>query len=172
MSDELNTKGLDQLIKALKGEMPRARVGILGAKSTRSNVPVAGGKSLNVGVNPRPTKINFTTNAAVGAIHEFGGKNMPVRSFLRMPIADQLQKRMEASGAFDEDVLKMVVKEGTVLPWLKKIAVLAEAIVIESFATGGFGKWPAWRTPNYKNAGNQLLVDSGQLRDSITSEVK
>ncbi len=171
MSDEkFDTTGLDKIIKALKDSLPRARVGILGASAIRGNQAAKPGKSLNA-ANARPKKIDFTTNAAIGAIHEFGGKNMPQRSFLRVPIAEHLQKKMENAGAFSKEELKEVVKSGSVLPWVKKIAVLAEGIVAEAFATGGYGKWPA-HAPGYTNAGNRLLVDTGQLRDSITSEVK
>lgn len=153
MSDDgLNTKNLDNLMKALKENLSRARVGILGAKTTR--------------------KEPGETNAGIGALHEFGTSKLPVRSFLRVPIADNLQKKMEASGAFDKDVLKEVVQQATMIPWLKKIAVLAEGIVAEAFQTGGFGKWTAWRTPGYKNYNNRILDDTGQLKDSITSDVK
>lgn len=158
MSDEtveMKTKGLDQIIKALKDRLPTARVGVLGAKTNRKT----DGKAM-------------ATNAGIGAVHEFGSSKMPQRSFLRVPIAEHLQKKMESSGAFDEDVLKEVVASGTIIPWIKKIAVLGEAIVAEGFATGGFGKWPAWKTPGYKNDDNRLLVDTRQLRDSISSDVK
>jgi phage gpG-like protein len=83
-----------------------------------------------------------------------------------------LQKKMEASGAFGKAELNEVLKEGSVTPWLMRIAHLAEQIVSEAFQTGGFGKWPAWRTPGYTNDHNRLLEDTGQLRDAITSEVK
>lgn len=156
MSDDdtvyLNTKGLDGLVKAMKENLSRARVGVLGAKTLR--------------------KSPGDTNAGIGAIHEFGSSKMPQRSFLRVPISDNLQKRMESSGALDKDVLKDVIKQGTFIPWLKKMAVLAEQIVAEAFETQGFGKWPAWRTPGYKNEHNRILDDTGQLKDSITSEVK
>lgn len=155
MSDGLNTKNLDQLIKALKDSLPRARVGVLANKTTRGAMIT-----------------NGQTNASIGANHEFGTDKIPQRSFLRVPIAEHLQSKMEDAGAFDKDAIKEVIKQGSTLPWVKKIAVLAEAIVAEAFATKGFGKWPAWKTPNYKNGGNTLLVDTGQLRDSITSEVK
>lgn len=153
---QLQTRGLDQLIKAIKDTLPRARVGVLGSKAIR-------GKSSGVNAN---------TNATIGAFHEFGTSTMPVRSFLRVPISDNLQKEMEASGAFDEEVLSEVVKEGTMIPWVKKMAILAEGIVAKAFATGGFGKWPAWKTPGYTNDDGRILVDTRQLRDSITSEVR
>ena len=158
MSDEtvtLNVKGLDQLLKALKTSPPTARIGILGGTPRKAN---------SSSHNP--------TNAEVGAAHEFGTASIPMRSFLRVPISEKLQKRMEDSGALDKEVLTSVVKNGTLLPWLKKVAVLAEGIVVDAFDTGGFGKWPGWKTPGYQNNSGQLLVDTTQLRDSITSEVK
>lgn len=157
MSDDetvtIEIKGLQQLLKALKKKLPIARVGILADKNSR-----AGGST--------------ATNAAIGAAHEFGTDKMPQRSFLRVPIAEHLAKKMEDSGALDESTLKEVIKSGSAVTWVKKIAVIAEGIVAEAFATGGFGKWPGWKNPNYKNKDNRLLVDTGQLRDSITSEVK
>jgi phage gpG-like protein len=151
---KLDTKGLDALIKALKDALPRARVGVLGSKSIRA-------KS-TAGPN----------NATVGAFHEFGQGHMPQRSFLRVPIAEHLQSKMEGSGAFDKDVLAEVVKQGTVVPWVKKIATLAVSIVHEAFDTQGFGKWPGWKNPTYTNDHGRVLEDTGQLRDSITSDVK
>jgi phage gpG-like protein len=159
MSDDdftLNIKGLDQLVKALKVKAPVARVGILGDKTVRSSEENQGS----------------LTNAEVGAAHEFGTSTVPKRSFLRDPIKEHLDTEMERSGAFDKQVLVDVLKQGSVVPWVKKIASLAEGIVLEAFSTGGFGKWTAWKTPNYTNNTGQLLVDTKQLRDSITSEVK
>jgi hypothetical protein len=80
MSDTLNVKGLDQLLKALKSKPPLARVGILGDKSVRA------------------TEGTFQTNAEIGAAHEFGTTTIPARSFLRVPISQNLQKEMEQSG--------------------------------------------------------------------------
>ena len=151
----LNIRGLDQLVKALKVKAPVARVGILGDKSVRESDENAG-----------------LTNAEVGAAHEFGTTTIPKRSFLLDPIQEHLNSEMEKSGAFDSDVLAQVLKQGTVIPWVKKIASLAEGIVLEAFATGGFGKWRGWKTPGYTNNTGQILVDTKQLRDSISSEVK
>lgn len=159
MSDDtvtLNVAGLDKLIKALKKQPPSARVGILGDK------------------NSRTAKGKHSSNAEVGAVHEFGApaRGIPSRSFLRIPLTDNLQKYMEKENALDKDVLADVVRQGSVVPWLQKIAVLAEKIVADAFSSGGFGKWPAWKTPGYTNNTGQILVDTQQLRNSITSEVK
>lgn len=150
----LVTKGLDALITALKVEPPRARVGILGDKTLRKNA----------------TKGAAATNATIGAAHEFGTSKLPQRSFLRVPITDNLAKKMESSGALDKDVLAEVIREKSLLSWVKKVAVLAEGIVLEAFDTGGFGKWkPSDMT---KKKLQQTLVETQQLRNSITSEVK
>jgi hypothetical protein len=148
----MNVKGLDQILKALRARAPQARVGILGS------------------TNPRTGKQN--SNATIGAAHEFGTTQIPQRSFLRVPISENLEKRLESSGALDKETIKEVIKSGTVIPWMQKITVLAEQIVLDAFSSGGFGKWPAWKNPKYKNNTGQLLLDTTQLRNSITSEVK
>lgn len=149
----LDTKNMDAIIKSLKGELPRARVGILSNKANRTTV----------GPN----------NPTIGAAHEFGtSTGIPQRSFLRVPISEHLQKSMEKSGAFTKEALKEVVRQKSVIPWVKTVAALAEDIVTEAFASGGFGKWPAWKNPNYENNTGQLLKNTQQLSRSISSEVK
>lgn len=147
----INTRGLDQILKALKMKPPVARVGILGSS------PREGGKS---------------TNAEIGAAHEFGTTKIPQRSFLRIPIADHLDKEMQNSGYLDKETLKEVIKTASVIPWLKGIAKIAEKIVQGAFDTGGYGKWEKWKNSGYQNNTGMLLVDTQQLRESITSEVK
>lgn len=176
MSDktvELNVKGLEQLLKALKAKPPKARVGILGA-TPRANAPseithaqLTAKRTIKQGAKKQAT----TSNAEVGAAHEFGTEHLPQRSFLRVPIADRLTKEIESSGALDKDVLANVVKQGSVKPWLEKIVVLAEGIVAGAFASAGYGKWPSWKTGYSSKTGN-ILVDTQQLRNSITGEVK
>lgn len=153
MSDdaiEYNDKGLKSLLKALKGDLPTAKVGILGNKNGRRDEG---------------------SNATIGAKHEFGSAGVVQRSFLRVPITDNMQEYLDKSGAFDKDALARVIKEGSIIEWVKKIGVIAETIVSDGFASGGFGKWAPWR-PGYQNNTGQILVDTAQLRDSITSEVK
>jgi hypothetical protein len=157
----LEIRGLELLTKALKAKPPRTRVGIIGAKAGPHYAVLEAG-------DEQPEHI--PTNAEVGAKHEFGTHDMPVRSFLRMPITDRLEKEMEASGALDVATFQQVLKEKSILPWMKKIAVLAEGIVADAFDTGGFGKWPPSNMA-FKKV-KQTLVETTQLRNSITSEVK
>lgn len=146
---EFNTKGLDQLIKAMKAENVVARVGVLGFKNVRS-----GGGS----------------NASIGAAHEFGTAKLPQRSFLRMPLTTKLPTALEKSGAFNKDVLKKVVKSGSLAAWVEKIAILAVSIIQEAFDTGGFGQWKPSNMD--RKTVKQTLVETQQLRNSITYEVK
>jgi hypothetical protein len=144
-------KNLDNLLKALKDNMKRVRVGILGGKAART------------GGTPN--------NATIGAFHEYGTSKTPQRSFLRVPIAEHLQERLTKAGAFTKEELQEVAKTKSLLPWLKKIGIVAEKIVSDAFATKGFGKWKN-HAPGYENNTGQVLVDTQQLRNSITSEVK
>lgn len=149
----LKIDGLQKVLKAIKGNPPTARVGILGNGSARQG----GG----------------TNNATIGAAHEFGTSSLPIRSFLRVPISEHLQPELEKSGAFTEDALNAVVKQKSLKPWVDKMAVVAEGIVAQAFDSGGFGKWPALnaKTMERKKV-KQILVETQQLRNSITSEVK
>jgi phage gpG-like protein len=155
-SDEFNTKGLDALIKALK-HPPMCKIGVLGKNSRSSS---KGGVT--------------SSNATIGAVHEFGSvsNNIAQRSFLRKPITDKLEKYLEKSQAFDKDTLREVLKKSSFMPIMRKVAVTAEAVVQDAFATGGFGEWPKWKDGGYQNNTGQLLIDTRQLRDSITSEVE
>jgi phage gpG-like protein len=148
---ELNDARLKDLLKAFKNKLPTVRVGILGDKNSRKDG-------------------DGQTNAEIGAQHEFGTTELPQRSFLRMPLKDHLQGYLDKSGLFDQDLLTQVVKDHSLVPWLKKIGVLGERVVAEAFDTGGFGKWTASNMANKAN--HQTLVETHQLRDSITSEVK
>lgn len=157
-NDTIELKGLDQLVKALKIKVPSIQIGILG---NTSRTPTHGAK-------------NAPSNAVIAAVHEFGApsRNIPPRSFLRVPLSENLNKEMESSGMFDKDKMAEVIQAGDIMPWLKTLAIVAEGVVDDAFETSGNGQWPAWKNPSYTNGGGLLLVDSGQLRQAITSEVK
>lgn len=151
MSDDqttLDTRKLDQLIKSLSN-VPEGRVGILGGKNARKE---------------------GNSNATIGYKHEFGDEKLPIRSFLRMPITEQMQKYLDKSGAFTKESVQIVMQQQSLVPWIKKICVLAEGIIADAFASGGFGKWKP-SNMKYKKV-HQTLVESQQLSRSITSEVK
>lgn len=149
--------GLEKLAKAFK-TLPEGRIGILqdsphGQKGTGKKTPTVG---------------------EVGAAHEFGApaRGLPMRSFLRIPLTENLNKYVKKDGLINKADLEEVVKKGSAIPWLKKVMVSAENVVQDAFDSKGFGKWKPWKNPNYENNTGQILVDTQQLRDSITSEVQ
>ena len=152
MADEttLNDEPIAKLERIFKTAFPVAQVGILGAKDSREGLS--------------------NSNATVGACHEFGTEHIAQRSFLRMPLNEHLSEAITKSGLSSEDTLKDVLSSGDAVPWMKQIAVVAEGVVKEAFASGGFGKWQA-HAPGYTNNTGQLLVDTQQLRNSITHSV-
>lgn len=147
---EIKIKGLQQLLKAFSGDLPVLRIGILGGAGARGD-----------------GKVN---NAQLGAIHEFGGLKVPMRSFLRMPLTEKLQEYMDSSGAFTPEVVAEIVRSGSIRAWMEKTGAVAERVIADAFATGGFGKWKPSKMTRKKN--KQTLVETQQLRNSITSEVK
>ena len=147
----LDTKGVDDLLKAMS-DLPSIKVGVLGPKDRRN--------------------VTTDSNATIGLEHEYGLNGKPMRSFLRMPLIKALGPALEKSHAFTRDVLQKVLRDKSIVEWCKKIAIEAEGVIADAFDTGGFGEWPKWKNPNYTNNTGMILVDTQQLRNSITSEVK
>lgn len=146
---EFDDRAMRKLMNILGGKIPEFELGILG------NAPRADGEK---------------TNAEIGAKHEFGLDGMQVRSWLRMPLTEQFEKTMVKAQPFTPQSLKDVIQSNSLLPWVKKMTIVGEAVVQEAFATEGFGKWPK-HSAGYTNNTGQVLVDTQQLRKSVTSKV-
>lgn len=152
--DEINLQGLEQLTRALKVKNPpHIEIGI---------------------IEPTSRENGKADNASIGAAHEYGAPehNLPSRSWLRMPLTDHLQDEMETDGLLSEETTKKVISDGSVLPWLEKVKKSALAVVKKAFTSNGFGKWKEL-TPRYakRKKVNQILVETGQLRDSVDAKV-
>lgn len=116
------------------------------------------------------------TNAFLGAIHEYGSveRNIPARSFLRMPLESRFPLIIRANAKS----LVEYLAQGRFKEWLIKLGLKAENIVNEAFNTSGWGMWPALkqstvrRRKKGKKYNNPLpLLDTGQLSSSISSRV-
>lgn len=145
----LNLKGLEKIQKELKNKN-FVKVGILGSKNSRSG---------------------DNTNAGIGIVHEFGSasKNIPQRSFLLMPLTEKMPKEISKIG---KDVIDGLTKTN-IKEFFKKLGIKAEQVIQSAFDTGGFGKWQALSEKTIKEKGfDTRLVETTQLRKSITSEVK
>lgn len=147
----LNTKELDKLSRILEGKLPIAVVGILGEHNARAG---QGAK----------------TNAEIGAKHEFGLDGLPVRSFLRQPIAENMQKYLDKANLKQARIIELCLKTLSLLPLVAKLGIFGETIVSDAFASGGFGKWKPSNMAFKTNP--QTLVETHQLRDSITSDIR
>lgn len=134
----IDTKKLDQVIKSLK-QTGSVKVGILGD----------------------------SRNATIGACHEFGTSKMAQRSFLRMPLSEKLNGKLQLT----DSMIDKMRDANSVAPWLEEIGITAVGVVLEAFDTGGYGQWAAWKNKNYENNTGMILVDTTQLRDSVTYEV-
>lgn len=149
MDFHFDDKALQKIIDALKdADKHTAHVGILSRTNARND---AG-----------------ETNATIGARHEFG-LGVPLRSFLRMPIETELDKQIQVSGLFNKKSIAEVIATGTFEPLVKKIGIVGERTVLLAFDSGGFGRWLPSNMQDKKV--HLTLVESQQLRNSITSEV-
>lgn len=141
---------LNKLVTALTGKF-YVKVGIMGSKNAR--------------------KSGTVNNASLGAIHEFGtmsGK-IPPRSFLRMPLAHQQTQILKDAGI---GMLGLLLK-GDVLMVLKRLGIACENAVQLAFATRGFNMWRPNRVATaMRKKSDAPLIDTGQLRRSITSKVE
>lgn len=143
-------KGLDQLLKNVSTKLV-AKVGIFGGSREE-------GES--------------ATNADIGAIHEFGSfsKDLPRRSFLKDPIT---LKRKELLKKAKELITANIDKDGGDKKIFELLGIFGESIVQEAFESGGFGTWdPISKKTINKKGSSQILIDSSQLRKSITSKTE
>jgi hypothetical protein len=143
-----NNKGLKELLKILTTKQPMAQVGVLGDKDKR---------------------VDEGSNASIGRKHEFGDDGMPIRSFLRIPISENMQKYLQSAGLDGDVLIKTCLEMGSMEPLIAQLGVLGKRIVLDGFDTGGFGKWPASNMKRKKN--HQTLVETQQLRNSIQWDV-
>lgn len=107
---------------------------------------------------------------------------IPTRSFLRMPlmssegkkelrkvVEEQLKSEIKATDLSNETANKIL--DDTV----HLLAETAYLRVLQAFETGGFGKWAPiseFTAQRRYNAGNPPLTDTGDLRRSISYEIK
>ena len=108
------------------------------------------------------------TMAELGAIHEYGvpESGIPQRSFLRVPLqnnADKLLKTIDNDLKFSKTNTNQA---------LGKLGASGLSIVLEAFKTSGGGTWQKLKPSTRKGTNAKPLIDTGQLRQSITFEVR
>ena len=156
---------LDKFAKAVSKDY-RVKVGILGKKDFRREEGMS--------------------NATIGLVHEFGSykQKIPMRSFLRMPLAVKANQILQSMG---RSTLKLLAK-GDYRQIFVNLGLKCEEVIQEAFATSGWGSWVPnkmktiiAKTPKrlrikLARRGEVLvgkpLINTGQLRRSITSKVE
>lgn len=164
---------------AIRSEMRKkyiARVGVLGQKTNRA--PMEAGES-HESYKARVQKLKKSgavpesdskTNADIGLVHEMGSRSMhiPRRSFLEMPLT---LKMPEYAATFGAQLMK-AIDAGNIKPAFTLLGIKGEQVVQLAFASRGFGVWPANAPSTISRKGSsQPLIDTAQLRRSITSDV-
>jgi len=168
-SVKLNTDALEQVHSALLAKYV-TRVGILGGKTNRTKVVTSRNGMRRAGKSP-----DVLTNAEIGLIHEKGSASnkIPRRSFLEMPLvlksAGLLAVRNKLWAVYQGGPdTKARLREAYV-----NLGLIAERIIQRAFETRGFGRWAQNKkaTIRRKNGSDMPLIDTAQLRRSITSDV-
>lgn len=105
----------------------------------------------------------------IGAIHEFGTKRTPQRSFLRTPFAIEKDK----INNFIDTQYKKSLKGFDSNQLLGLIGTYCTNISKKAFSNNGYGKWQSLKTSTIKAKGSSKpLIDTGTLRNSITWAVR
>lgn len=143
-------------------------------EALRQQVKLLGPMRVKVGVLSRTDarKEGTINNATLGAIHEFGSieAGIPARSWLRMPLIQHLPEAIKVLGA--DHWRELVEKQGLVGA-LKELGFLGEMVVDDAFATGGFGQWARLKRATIRRKKSAaILIDHGELRQAVTSEVE
>lgn len=157
----LDTKKLKTLLGYLTNGLPKAKVGIIGDKAKVKRAADSG---------------EVLTNAQIGFIQEFGrlqGKpKIPARSFLVMPLKLYLDEFLQKRKGMTRQEFEKAVRSGKADKFIKKLGIVAEEVIQTAFETEGFGNWaPNSPATVAKKGSDKPLIDTGELRRSISSEV-
>ena len=155
------------------------QVGILGSKAAgrHESVEISSGK--NKGMHKEGKGSSALTNAEIGLMHEKGVMNdkgrLPRRSFLEMPLLRNAKVIFEKKKVF-ENALNKAIAAGTDCrkAWKKAytdLGIEAEKIVLEAFEQSGPGWAPNAPATVIRKQSDSPLIDTGQLRRSISSRV-
>jgi len=165
MTVNIDTTKLEVLEAAL-GRHFKTQVGILGDRNSRATISRASsGKSK---VTAHETLANLT-NAQIGYINEFGSYalHIPPRSFLRVPLMLYLKDKLNEAAS----KINKAIEQADVHRAYAVLGIAAEAVVQDAFKDSG----PGWDKLSPKTialkGSSAILIDSGQLRKSITSKV-
>ncbi len=111
------------------------------------------------------------TNADIGVVQMFGSitHNIPPRDFLLMPIQ---RNQKNIIRGMENSSVKEAIERKDYKAVFKLLGALAEGYVQKAFESSGYGQWaPNSPTTVARKGSSKPLIDTGQLRRSITSDV-
>ena len=162
---KINLEKLENIQSAFASGM-RTQVGILGQKAGGRKVTVYSATDSHKGKTA-----STMTNAEIGLVHEKGSlsRHIPRRSFLEWPLLlkgrDLLKVKTELWAAFEKSEISL--KKA-----YQDLGIRAQQIIQDAFETRGFGNWmPDSDRTILRKHSDQPLIDTGQLRRSVTSRV-
>lgn len=174
-SVRINTSAGDALLKELSKKYV-ARVGILGSKSARMATTEHTSKTGRTTHRASKTETSELTNAEIGLRNEKGvySEGIPRRSFIEMPLVNNLGKNNAVAENVKSAFKGIEGGASAALSWklaYKRLGIFAESIIQKAFELHG----PGWR-PNRPmtvalKGSDSPLIDTAQLRKSITSTV-
>ena len=184
----INFKALDEWMKALDRKIS-IKVGIIGSEATQKH-PDSDLTNAELGAIHEFGATITVTNKMRNYLHSQGihlKKNtitvvIPTRSFLRMPLMSSEGKKELLDiikSEIGNDIKATDLSYGTANKKLDDtvhlIAETAYLRVLKAFESGGFGKWAPitkFTAQRRYNASNPPLTDTGDLRRSISYEIK
>lgn len=159
-------------IKSIEEQMGKhlvVRVGILGNKTQRvAKEPGETHEAYKTRVQKLRKKfknVATVTNADIGLAMEKGiiSRNVPARSWLIQPLTQSSERLFGVAKQLIDNMT-----ENTIVTSYQLLGAEAEAIIQEAFDTSG-GPGNTWAPLKYRIG--SPLIDTGQLRRSVTSQV-
>lgn len=153
MSLSDNLKKLEDYKKALdKSKNSYVAVGVIGNKLTK--------RIYDSGVDV----------VQVALTHEFGTSKIPKRSFLKQSFEI---KKKDINNILKIQYNRVFEGKSTVNKSLNIVGVKARNISVDSFRTGGFGRWTPLKPETIAKKGTStILVETSTLKQSIQWEVR
>lgn len=155
----IKTAGMERVSASLANKLV-ARVGVLGQRGASQH---EGSKD---------------TNAQIGLKQEKGSitENIPPRSFLQMPLTRNAKEIFVTSRVIEKWMVQAVQagkdpKEAWYLAY-KDLGFSGEAVVQRAFEQSGPGWAPNSPMTIAMKGSDRPLIDTGELRRSVSSEVK
>ena len=81
-------------------------------------------------------------------------------------------RKLKEKRTLTSDQFEKAIKSAKAEQFMQKVGFVAEEVIQEAFSTNGYGQWkPNAPMTIEKKKSNSPLIDTGQLRRSITSKV-